>query len=211
MFGALGGIFTVVAGLFGAIAYVGLSFAAEEVYSTVGVNPSEVGLGYASLLSESALVVALVVAPGILAVLVVSGARAMMVPRNGTQGPSTSDRTTHPLFGGRSRRTWVISTLVIGILYSAMVAFWVVVPDVREQRKDLLGGKASHALAPWDHEVVAVRWLDDSGSLPTLPSCMLYLGRSDGTAVFYAADSKRTMRLPASAVMIDAKRDAPDC
>lgn len=63
MLGALGGVATAVAGLFGAIVYVGLSFAAEEVYSPVGVNPSEVGLGYANLLAESALVVALVFAP----------------------------------------------------------------------------------------------------------------------------------------------------
>ena len=195
MLGALGGIFTVVAGLFSAVAYVGLSFAAEAVYSTVGVNPSEVGLGYASLLSESALVLAFVVTPGIIAALVVAA--------------WGSGRTTHLPFGW-SRKTWVISALV-GILYSAGVAFAFVMPDVRKQRKDLLGGKTSEALAPWDHQVVTVRWLDDGGSLAALPSCLLYLGRSDGTAVFYAADSKRTMRLPASAIMIDAKRYAPDC
>jgi hypothetical protein len=219
LLGSLGGLFTVVAALFGAITFVGLSFATAAVYSPVGVEPSEVGLDYANLLAESAQIVAYVLSVPILGALVVLGG-FLLVRVLGRFEPFQSPRLDEEarkrsVRRARLRRRIVLIVVAVLVsLYAAAWAYFNVVLEVQAARGYLLRGwgeTGTSVTTPWEFEVVHVRWLDDSKSLPALPNCMLYLGRDSGTDVFYAPRKERTLRLPASAIYIGARKDHPGC
>jgi hypothetical protein len=220
LLGAVGGLFTAAAALFGVLAYVGLSVAADEVYSPVGVEPAEVGLNYANLLAESAVLVAVLLSPlvvtAVLLVVFEIGWRLMerwgkrSVGEVSGVGREQAEQLEKVRRGARNVGRIGAAALVV---YAAVFAWLFIAPDVRQHREDLLDGKASTGSVPtpWDFHVVTVRWLDDSKAPRVLPDCMLYLGRGDGTDVFYAHRSEQTLRLPASAIYVEARRNDPSC
>ena len=58
--------------------------------------------------------------------------------------------------------------------------------------------------ASWGAERATLRWVGGAAGNddPALTGCLMYLGTSDGTAYIYRADTKETLRLPASDVAV---------
>jgi hypothetical protein len=210
--GALGGVFTAAAGVFAAIAYVGINLAVESVYSVAGVDPSEIGLGDANLLPASAVVIAIVVGP--LVVMAAYGF-AMTTWFNSRRRRRLAEHPDWADLESPGRRSWVnrafFFALLGGALYSAGFAYFFVFPDVRSARDDLLAGRTHDALGPWEFNTAVVTWLDDAATRPELADCMLFLGTGGSTAVFYDPEEHQTLRLPAADLFVASDTDVPKC
>lgn len=210
---SLSGVFTAMAALFAAAAYTILTFAVRRVYSGVAVDPSEIGLGYTSLLPASAPIMALVLSP-----FVLFAAVGFMVIRRTAQirreieGLSEDHdfRKTIQRYERRFLR-FVWLALVVSAVYSVAVAIAFVRPDVGAARRDLSAGRAHDSLGPWRFHTASASWLKNSSSRPDLPACVLLLGRADNVVVLLDPKTQNTLRIPTAEVLTVSDPHAKRC
>jgi hypothetical protein len=201
------GAVTAVLGAVGAFWYALMSLASAVVYAPLRVEPREVGLGSAEILGQAAIGLAVVVA----AVVTVGAAQAWIIRVRGhdavsalkalVRDPSSQDEGLE-----RNLKRAAGGTIAITLLASLLFV-WAVALSARE---DLKAGVRPRNIAlpsfvqlPWRGDPARVRWTE--AHRPPLPPCLLYLGQSDGTAVFYDArrGHEQTWRIPAPEVLVN--------
>lgn len=101
-----------------------------------------------------------------------------------------------------------VSVLVLAVVLTGM--------DAAFTSERLREGRPSKAMldipTPWTARVVRVHFTAEGGVPSSLqvPRCLLYLGRADGTSVFYDArpDHRRVLRLPTAALAVEVLPNA---
>jgi chromate transport protein ChrA len=227
-FRSYGRTLTASAGFLGGLFYVLLTWTASWVYSPAGVKPSEVGLGYGSLLVGTA--VALVTAlafvlagiatafvalwlrqrirgrKGVLASLLAYGAVVAIVLAAGWWDVANALFLLVPalvfayLFPRRAYRL----VAGAGLILVLVLVYFVVLNNARLAKHDI---EQVESLAqydvfnPWEGHIATVR------TSTTKPICGLYLGNADGIGVLVIAgdspETRRTMRFPLSSATLD--------
>ena len=178
-------------------------------YGPFGIEPTDVGLGYADVLAQAAVYVGLLFAGGLLvggAVVLVArflGAKWEARVRGGSLTPR--------------------DVLIAWILGAVIVVLFVLVPMVagalldssRAQRGEAVSGTAfvdfGVGMLPWsDVEVAHVTWTG-TGNPPVLPDCVIRLGEASNVEVLYDPVTKETLRLPQASVTVRVRPDAKPC
>jgi hypothetical protein len=184
-----------------------LSLGAGIVYDSVGVQPREVGLSSGTLLGQSAIglavvIVVVVVLERIFYFLV----QAAAVSPDGSAAP-TRKRSLSPTV-----------RLATTLLTVSTLATLIVLLNALDAKSDLKAGRRpTSALlpglpSPWRGEIAKLAWSDKNPSgFGALPSCALYLGQADSTAVFYDPAKRRALRIPNSMVIVTTRRDVDRC
>ena len=80
------------------------------------------------------------------------------------------------------------------------------VQDGHRQRSSMFG-----APFPWQVTVVSLRWSDPAPELVAISDCLLYLGSSGDSAVFYYAAGRRSIRASAGDVIIELLPERTSC
>lgn len=199
----------------GAVTYAFVRASLARFYGRFGVDPEDVGLGYAEVLTRAVLGLAFGYA-----VLVVLGflAIALGVGFAGEIGRSAEARAAR--WAGPTFKVWLVLALpVLGVLLPFRAeALGDDVVDGREVRPFRLeeyraalsfGNAFGTGNNPFGirAEVVEVE-AAAPGTTSPLAACqcaLIYLGRSDGIAVLYDATNGRTLRIPDSDVVIVRK------
>jgi hypothetical protein len=170
-----------------ALAYGATYLGCMIFYGPLGVEPADVGLGYADLLGQAAVYLAILVStfsPFALWVL-----------------SSTRDRT-----GTAIGFAALLAGLIVALLVISAVVGLNRVKDGRAP-----GGRLGLDLLPWsDAQVATVRWTG-SGTPPSLPRCVIRLGEADSTEVFYDPEAETALRLPQSAIVVTIRPEADGC
>jgi hypothetical protein len=111
-----------------------------------------------------------------------------------------------------------LAVLASTIAIVSILATLIVLLNAWDAKSDFRAGRrpASAFLpglpSPWRGEVAELAWSGDKPSgFDDLPSCVLYLGQADSTAVFYAPSEKRALRIPSSMVIVTTQRDKGQC
>ena len=173
----------------GGLAYGVTYLSCALFYEPLGIEPADVGLGYADLLGQSAVYLALLVA-----------------------GPALwfaylawHDRILKPGLA------WaLISIIGFGGLFTIITSGIAGSIEVRDGKEpwDLFG----LGLLPWsDTAVASVRWTGTAQSRPPLPRCVIRLGESAGTEVIYDPDTSTTLRLQQSSIAVRIRPNAEGC
>lgn len=178
--------------LAGALGYGITYFACALFYGPLGIEPADVGLGYADLLAQTAVYLATAFAFPVLIlavpILVVPAARSRWSPA------STTLAWTLAVAG-----FLVVNVLLVG---------WAFI-----DRSRIEDGKPAAGvlyLLPWSDSVVAhVSWTD--ADRPALPACVIRLGEAEGTEVLYDPTTSRTIRVPQSAVTVTIHPHSGGC
>jgi hypothetical protein len=99
----------------------------------------------------------------------------------------------------------VAAFVVVAVLLVAQAAVDAqAVREGRSARPTALGMR----MASWGAERATLRWISQAAAakFPGIEAqCLMYLGKSDGTAYFYRPQTKETLRLPASDVAVVTK------
>lgn len=104
----------------------------------------------------------------------------------------------------------IVIAMVISFVLAAVVLVAQAATDaqaVREGRSARPTGLGTR-LASWGAERATVRWTSEAPArkFPGIEAqCLMYLGKSDGTAYFYRPQTKETLRLPASDLAVVTK------
>ena len=177
----------VVVSWLGAAAYVVTRDAQTSFYSKFGLEPEDVGLGYAQTLSRAAPLFVLVV-------LFVLLGRLAAVSRRRAPGP-------------------VVAAIVLGaLLVLALWMPWAYTRDAHrvKERKPLRpaglstpGRLATNPLG-LRAEPVRVVWIDKGHAAHDFGSGeVMYLGRAEGNAVFFDPEHRQTVHVPESDIVIE--------
>jgi hypothetical protein len=178
--------------LAGVLGYGITYFACAVFYGPLGIEPADVGLGYADLLAQTAvyLAAAFTFPVLILAVpmLVLPGARSRWAP-------------------AWPKLAWILA--VVGFLVVNLTLLgWAFIDRGRIEDGKPAAGVLY--LLPWSDSVVAhVSWTDAGG--PALPSCVIRLGETEGTEVLYDPEGSRTIRVPQSGVAVTIRPRSGGC
>jgi hypothetical protein len=184
-----------------------LSLAAALVYGPVGVRPSEVGLGSATLLAQAAVGV-------IVAVLVTVAYSSLMLGFIWVLG-FVFDR----LFGSQSKSLSRRDVVELAGALAVFSAAGFVLQDALDARNALKEGRTAAASVewfrnPWSAEIAYLAWAHDPPQgAGTLPPCALYLGAADGTSVFYdtAVEPPQVWRIASPDVIVRTKPSLTKC
>jgi hypothetical protein len=178
----------VVVSWIGALAYLVARSAQTSFYSKFGVEPDDVGLGYADTLSRAA---GLLLLLSLLAALVLTVAAAV-----------------------GSVRMLAVPAVGIALVLLLVLAIWMPAAYTRDAR-DVKDGKAlrppglSTPLRVVTNplglrvEPVRVSWIGEAKAAYDFGRGeVMYLGSADGTAVFFDPRNRRTVRVPAGDVVV---------
>jgi hypothetical protein len=179
----------------GAMVFGLLSLGAAIAYSPLGVRPSEIGLGSAALLTQSAIAVVFAAAVFGLADLVLM-----------YQTERSFSLTT-------PRLQRLVPKL---ILYVLIIVAGVLLIPAFTARSALENGSKPNTLIltlnPWSAEVAHVAWAhEEPPEAEGLPTCVLYLGQADGTSVLYDGKTQQTWRIPSSELIVRAMPSLTEC
>jgi hypothetical protein len=175
-----------------ALGYGVTYFACALFYGPLGIEPADVGLGYADLLAQTAVYLATAFAFPVLILavpmLVLPAARA----RWSAAWPTLA---------------WTLA--VVGFLVvNLLLLGWAFIDRGRIEDGKPAAGVLY--LLPWSDSVVAhVAWTEGGG--PALPTCVIRLGDAEGTEVLYDPSSSRTIRVPQSAVTVTIRPHSGGC
>jgi hypothetical protein len=178
--------------LAGALGYGATYLACALFYGPLGIEPADVGLGYADILAQTAVYLATAFAFPVLILavpmLVLPAARSRWSPAWPTLA-------------------WTLS--VVGFLVANAIMFgWAFIDRGRIQDGKPAAGVLY--LLPWSDSVVAqVSWTDAGG--PPLPRCVIRLGEAEGTEVLYDPKTSTTIRVPQSAVTVTIRPHSEGC
>ena len=191
----------VVVSFIGALAYFVSRAAQTSLYSKFGLEPEDVGLGYAETLSRAAW--------GLLALTVVVGSIALAWVR-----PWRYDEP-----GGKPQRIGPFARWVLGSALCSIAVLAVWMPFVYDLKaKDIEDGKPlrppglSTAYRLVTNPLglralpVHVSWIDETHPAYDFRNEVEYLGRADGIAVFFDPTSQQTVRVPESDIVIERER-----
>jgi hypothetical protein len=191
----------------GGVTYAVVRVSLARFYGRFGVEPEEVGLGYADVLVRTVFGLALTYV-----LLFVAGflVLAMLVGIAGKGGPLARYEDRAAQWAGPAFIAWLIVVLPVLLvllpfraeaLADDIVAGTAVRPfRLEEYRGDLSLGNPFGIRA----EFVTVEALDGTVP-PLLKNCdctLIYLGRSSGIAVLYDVTHRRTLRLPDAELVI---------
>jgi hypothetical protein len=218
----------------GIIWYAFLSVTYNQFYEPLGINPSDVGLNYASVLANSVGAALIVVVPVILMILVFTLV-ALILPwlfllllrvshrlrwrriNPGSYYEGLRYRTVRrELF----TRLFGILLAIMAILTSAIIVYQIPVRAGNEA--DLVrGGEAVGPLHFYNSPfpvlgihadpVVSIRpattnKTGESSAVETLqPGRLLYMGQANGMVVFYDSISKQAIYVPASSIVLTVR------
>lgn len=185
----------------GVFAYFVTRSGQTSFYSRFGVEPEDVGLGYAETLSRAAV--------GLLLILLVAGTYSLflaLVPRF--------------ILGVRPAGLGTFARSVVGFLLVALPILLLWMPhtysrdaarvrDGKSMRPAGLSTPRRIITNPLGLRVEPVRvsWIDETHAVYDFGRTeVMYLGRADGTAVFYDPRSQRTVRVPENNIVIERNR-----
>jgi hypothetical protein len=184
----LAAVSSAVIAIVGGALYVFVTLLCIWVYEPLGVSPAEVGLGYGAVLIRTAAALVWLIA----FYLVILGLVRLLA-------------------GSRGRRYWTHLVLVL-----VPCAFLLTIYGTWSDSNGMQNGEPPGRVAfgpptPWDADVAQVLWT--AGRQPAgldLPNCLLYLGGSDATRVFYdpRPGRRRSLRIPSSSVVVAVLPDA---
>lgn len=194
----------VVATWVGVFAYFVTRSGQTSFYSRFGVEPEEVGLGYAETLSRAAV--------GLLLILLVAGTYSLFL----AIGP----RFHSGIRWGERLGLGVFARSAVGFMLVLLPILLVWMPhaysdDAIQVRNGMrirpagLSTPGRIITNPLGLRVEAVRvsWIDDTQTAYDFGSSqVMYLGRADGTAVFYDPRNERTVRVPENNIVIERNR-----
>jgi hypothetical protein len=191
------------------LAYAVLYLGCVLAYEPLGIEPADVGLGYAELLAGSA-AGGVLLAYTFLVLVVVFFYLQWRIKRWERTGIEAPPRRI-------TKRFYVVvaGVALFGVAYIIVFALLAAGNVQDGQRPPRLFGIPF----PWDAKVAEVQWLTETPpasprqsplrplTLPqgtTLPECLLYLGQSSNTRFFYDHEADESVGLPAAntAVMI---------
>jgi hypothetical protein len=209
----------------GAATYAVTYVACVIFYAPLGVEPSDVGLGYAEVLAQAAVYLGVLVGVGLVSWYVGTVAtRAMDAidwwwasraaaprarPRSGPRMSRSANALGRPHILPPARMSSKFAVLLLFVLAVSVLATAAVDRGkVKSGQSPVFGG----ALFPWgDTEVAHLRWVDASAFATRLPRCVIRLGEAAGTEVLYDPRSSATLRLPQSALAVEIRPDAEGC
>jgi hypothetical protein len=173
--------------LAGALAFGVTYLGCVLFYAPLGVEPSDVGLGYAEVLAQAAVFIAILLLPPVLNFILLNKGKAPI------------------------RLATVAAAVVLLGVYMSVTAL-IGKDDVQagDNPFDIVG------LLPWsDTHVAHVQWTTrpsaDADPPPELPGCVIRLGEADSTEVFYDPTSESALRLPQSIVVVRVLPHADGC
>jgi hypothetical protein len=182
----------------GLLLYVPVYVAYESFYRGLGVAPDEVGLTYTAALSReitwfASSVVVLCVAGGTLAVAAWLAFRPARL-------------WTLLKFPGRpsapARRVSAIAALLTVTLIIVLVVYQV--QSVPKVESGVPAAPQARSFFKARADLVQVAWIDKSPAGVSVPQRMLYLGQSNGVAVFWDARSASSVRIPTGSITIQS-------
>jgi hypothetical protein len=216
--------------LVGALGY-GATYAACALFYGLlgGVEPADVGLGYAEILAQTAVFLVLAMATG---ALLVAFLRVRPEPRRmlvvggllvaaGLVAWEFVDKAAVLLVLAAGAGVFLVAfsslepepwkALVGGTLVVFIGLFGWLALDVRR----IQDGKATAGvlfLLPWSESTVAdVRWTDAGANAPILPHCVIRLGEAAGTEVLFDPRTSNTLRVPQSSVAVVLRPRSATC
>ena len=178
--------------LLGALGYGCTYFACVLFYGPLGVDPAEVGLGYAEIVGQTAvyLVFAFAVPACIIGIVGVLRQRA----RSKSSGWSPPSRAS-------VWRALLAGVLVVNVGLSG----WAII-----DRHQVRSGRSTVGvlfLLPWSEATVGhLRWADASTPPERMPACVVRLGGTGGTDVLYDPVTKATMRVSQTSIVLKTNR-----
>jgi hypothetical protein len=191
----------------GALAYFVTRAAQTSFYSKFGLEPEDVGLGYAEALSRAAVALLLLILLGastlILMKILTSAAKAREPAERRAEG--------EPLRIGPIR--W--SVVEFSIFTLLILAVWMPPTYTRDahsvkEGKSLRPAGLSSPLRLIRNplglrvESVHVSWIDEERAAYDFGNRrVMYLGRSSGTAVFFDPTQNKTVRVPEGNIVIE--------
>jgi hypothetical protein len=188
--------------LIGALAYFVARSAQTSFYSKFGLEPEDVGLGHAETLSRAA--------GGLLALTLVVGAIVLALLRPWRYHPQSERERIGPF------ARWVSASLIASLVVLALwtpFAYDFEAHDVEngdQVRPPGLSTAYRLITNPLGLRVTKVRvsWIDEMHTAYDFRGEVMYLGRADGTAVFFDPRNKQTVRIPQGDIVIE--RELPD-
>jgi hypothetical protein len=170
-------------------------------YGRFGVEPGDVGLGYADLLGQAAVfLAAAVVAVFAVAVLTAAVLAAVAEQPSSKRFVRAFRNELARVRASRPRRVFVLAiTLAFVLGYLVVESLW--------QSSAIRTGETPTGLSvllPWSDPVAAhVVWADGNAARPALPAnCLIRLGEGQGTEIFYDHRSHETLRLPQGEIKV---------
>jgi hypothetical protein len=198
-------------GIAGLLWYCVASLAAGYVYEPLGVQPREVGLSSSTLVAQATiglLATFLLLAIGVVVAMFILLARDVGAFRHAqTEAEGWGQLIVLSVAG--------VFATAAGVLVSIVIALALLVFIASSERESLREGHSPGFIfglsPPWTGEVATLRWTGPAHLVVGLPSCALYLGQADGTAVFFDAIRRRTLRVTTSTVLIETQPHRRSC
>jgi hypothetical protein len=195
----------------GAVLYGVLRLSYVFFYVHLRATPEEAGYGYAEVLANQLVgavwLVLIISVPVTLLIWVVRLASSRRKVRTTTPGPAQSAPGT-ALRSLRRTALWSTSVTTLAVLLGLPVIAWSAGTDAAQG----LAVRSMYLLGTLPVPILAVQAVPahvtwegiQSEAARTLESrqCLLYLGRADGTAVFYDVQSRESLRLPTEHIII---------
>jgi hypothetical protein len=187
-----------VVAVLGLILYVPTYVAYEYFYTSLGVSPDEIGLGYATALSREitwlASYIVILCSVGALLVaavwLAVGPARLwgiLRLPR----------RPAAP-----TRRVSALTAALATAIVLEIVVFQV--QSVPTVNSGIPAAPSARSFFKARADLVQVAWIDKSPQAAAVPERMLYLGQSNGVAVFWDPRDEQSVRIPTGSIVIQS-------
>lgn len=181
----------------GALAYFVARSAQTSFYSKFGLEPEDVGLGYAETLSRAAW--------GLLALTLAVGAIVLALLRPWRYHPGSERERIGPF------ARWVSASTIASLLVLALwtpFAYDFKAEDVKDGdpvRPPGLSTAYRLVTNPLGVRVIKVHvsWIDEMHAAYEFRGEVMYLGRADGIAVFFDPRTQRTVRIPQSDIVIE--------
>jgi hypothetical protein len=179
-------------------------------YGPFGIEPADVGLGYADVLAQAAVFVVLLFVGGLLvagAVVLVARAFGAEWEKRVRGGKGLTPRGV--LITRTLGAVVVVAVVLVPVLVGALL------DSARAQRGEAVSGTAfidfGVDLLPWsDAEVANVTWTG-TGKPPALPDCVIRLGEAANVEVVYDPVADETLRLPQASVTVRIRPNAKPC
>ena len=182
--------------LFGAAWFAAGSLFAGWVYGSVGVRPREVGLSSAALLTQAS--------AGFIATIVLFFGIFFAVGFIGYLASSRQEK----------QRLRTVRGAMPYFAFFGLAMLGLFALSAKTARDSLAEGEKPGSVGPWSAEVAMVHPRSKDSPLPT---CALYLGQADGTAVLVSVISgngrtqRHAFRVPASSLTLDLRPDLDSC
>lgn len=198
--------------LLGLAGYFVVSLSYHAFYSRLGVDPEEVGLGYAESLTRGALAgiaLALIIlsfAISFVAVTVALGLLRLVLRRFSFVGHSSFSFKGWAQDAIGDFGPYAVSVLTVLLLWLVPDMYGSLADDLRDG-KQIRAAYLSRTNPFGVHaHRAALRWLgrEPAGS-PDARDDLFYLGHSGGISVLYDATSRRVLRIPEGAAVVETQ------